>query len=219
MNGIHDMGGMHGFGAIPNIENEEPFHHEWERRMFALNFAAGGLGLWTIDMSRAETEGLPPDEYLRGDDYFRRFLLRLERLAVKNQLAAPDEIEAGTALRPPRPGLVALARERVPVVVAAGSSSMRPAPRDARFAVGDRVKARVLHPRTHTRLPRYARGHVGVVAMNHGVHVYPDQGALGREDPQWLYAVRFDGRDLWGEDAEPGCEVVIDAFEPYLDAA
>ncbi|MGY6251020.1 nitrile hydratase subunit beta [Bosea thiooxidans] len=219
MNGIHDMGGMHGFGPIPDIENEEPFHHEWERRMFALNVAAGGLGLWTIDKVRAEMEALPPAEYLHSDDYFRRFLVRLERLAIKNELVHEDELEAGKALHPPRPSMVALSPERLPGLIAKGNSSMRTATAEARFAVGDRVKARVMNPVTHTRLPRYARGHYGVVTMNHGVHVYPDHSSQGREDPQWLYAVTFQGADIWGEGSEPGCEVVIDAFEPYLDPA
>ncbi|MBD8688360.1 MULTISPECIES: nitrile hydratase subunit beta [unclassified Rhizobium] len=219
MNGIHDMGGMHGFGPIPDIENEEPFHHEWERRIFAVNFAIGGLGLWSIDQVRSEMESLPPDEYLRGDDYFRRFVLRLERLAIKHSLADASEISAGAALHPARTGLSALPPERIPIMAEKGNSSMRPAKTAHRFNIGDRVIARKLNPSTHTRLPRYVRGHPGVVTMVYGVHVYPDHSALGNEDPQWLYAVQFDGRDLWGEGCEPGCEVVVDAFEPYLDPA
>ncbi|WP_142781774.1 nitrile hydratase subunit beta [Agrobacterium sp. T29] len=219
MNGIHDMGGMHGFGPIPDIDNEEPFHHEWERRIFAVNFAAGGLGLWTIDQVRSEMEALPPEEYLRGDDYFRRFVLRLERLAIKHKLASREEISSGKAIHSPRPDMAALTPEKIPVMVAKGNSSVRAATSEARFKVGDHVRARNLNPSTHTRLPRYVRGHTGIVTMIHGVHVYPDHSALGQEDPQWLYAVSFEGRTLWGEGTEPGCDVVIDAFEPYLEPA
>ena len=93
-------------------------------------------------------------------------------------------------------------------MLARGGPVEREAPRPARFAVGDRVRTRVINPRGHTRLPRYARGRVGVVERVHGCHVFPDSNAHGRgEDPQWLYCVRLD-------DA-----VSFDAFEPYLEAA
>ena len=96
----------------------------------------------------------------------------------------------------------------------------RPAPATARFQVGDRVRARNIHPRNHTRLPRYVRGHVGVVERLHGAHVFPDATLLGQgEDPQWLYTIRFDSRELWGTDADPTVKVSIDAFEPYLEPA
>ena len=216
MNGVHDMGGMHGFGAIPNIDDIEPFHHDWERRIFGINFASGGLGLWNIDMVRSEMEATPPDEYLHGDNYFRRFVLRLERLMLKHGLATSDEIKSGKAFYTPRPGMVALLPEKIPALVSKGSSSMRPATSEPRFKNGDHVRARVINPKTHTRLPRYVRGHCGVITINHGVHVFPDSNVLGNEDPQWVYAVRFDGRDVWGEESEPGCEIVIDAFEPCL---
>ena len=78
----------------------------------------------------------------------------------------------------------------------------------------------MINPTTHTRLPRYARGKVGVVEAARGTFVFPDANAHGRgEDPRWLYTVRFTGRELWGEDAEAALAVSIDAWEPYLDAA
>jgi nitrile hydratase len=52
MNGVHDLGGMHGFGPVV-IEPDEPvFHAEWERRTFALTLAMGGWRRWNLDMSR-----------------------------------------------------------------------------------------------------------------------------------------------------------------------
>ena len=82
------------------------------------------------------------------------------------------------------------------------------------------MRARNIHPPTHTRLPRYARGHTGVVERVHGCHVFPDAAATGQgENPQWLYTVRFDGRDLWGADADPTVAVSVEEFEPYLEAA
>ena len=88
----------------------------------------------------------------------------------------------------------------------------------AKFKVGARVRARNMHPATHTRLPRYTRGHVGVIERIHGCHVFPDSAATGAgENPQWLYTVVFDGRELWGPDTDPTIKVSIDAFEPYLE--
>jgi nitrile hydratase subunit beta len=79
------------------------------------------------------------------------------------------------------------------------------------------VRARNIHPKSHTRLPRYARGHVGIVERVYGPHVFPDATVMGQgEDPQWLYTVRFDSRELWGADADPTVKVSIEAFEPYL---
>jgi nitrile hydratase len=80
------------------------------------------------------------------------------------------------------------------------------------------VRARNIHPPTHTRLPRYVRGHAGTVEVVHGCHVFPDSHAHGGgEDAQWLYTVRFDARELWGPDADPAVVVSVDAFEPYLE--
>ena len=82
------------------------------------------------------------------------------------------------------------------------------------------MRTKNIHPTTHTRLPRYARGKVGVVEMCHGCHMYPDSVATDRgDDPQWLYTVVFDSRELWGPDADPTLKISIDAFEPYLDPA
>ena len=39
------------------------------------------------------------------------------------------------------------------------------------------------------------------------------------EDPQWLYTVRFEGRELWGEAADPTLKMSVDAWEPYLERA
>ena len=94
-----------------------------------------------------------------------------------------------------------------------------PDPHHARFKPGDRVRTRNINPPTHTRLPRYARGRVGAVEAVRGCHVFPDSVATGAgEDPQWLYTVVFDARELWG-DADPTLTVSIDAFEPYLEQA
>jgi nitrile hydratase len=102
-------------------------------------------------------------------------------------------------------------------MLARGGPADRSAPRPPRFEPGARVRTKNIHPRTHTRLPRYARGHEGVIERVHGCHVFPDHNALGNEDPQWLYSVRFDAAELFGPDADPRSQVSFDAFEPYLE--
>jgi nitrile hydratase subunit beta len=105
-------------------------------------------------------------------------------------------------------------------MLAKGSSYERPVATPARFAVGDRVRARNMHPTGHTRLPRYVRGHAGTVTHVHGAHVFPDSNAAGQgEAPQWLYTVRFTGRELWGEAADPTVSVSVDAWESYMEPA
>ena len=218
MDGVHDMGGMHGFGTVEPEPNEPVFHAEWEARCLALNRAMGAAGAWTIDEGRAGIEELPPVVYL-SRSYYGKWALRLENMVVKLGFAGADEIAAGHALRPGKPlkrrfDLGAVAR-----TLTRGSFG-RPAQAPARFKIGDRVRTRNIHPPTHTRLPRYARGRVGVIEASRGCHVFPDSVAIGAgEDPQWLYTVLFAGRELWGENADPTLTVSIEAFEPYLEAA
>ena len=218
MDGIHDMGGMHGFGKVEPEKNEPVFHAEWEARCLAINRAMGYTGIWTIDQTRAGIEELPPDVYL-SSSYYKKWALRLENLVVERGLADADEIMAGHALRPGKALKRKLAAADVPNTLTRGSFA-RPSKAPARFAPGDRVRTKNIHPATHTRLPRYARGRVGVVEALRGCHVFPDTAALGKgDDPQWLYTVMFEGRELWGDAAEPSLKISIEAFEPYLEPA
>lgn len=217
-NTIHDMGGMHGFGPVVAEPSEPPFHEAWEGRVLAMQRAMGYTRLWTIDGGRASLETLPPVEYLRSS-YYRRWFLGLEQRLLKFGLVSEDEIAAGHSLRRG----VALNRtiklsdvQKPPI----RGNYERPSRAPARFKVGDAVHTRLLNPTTHTRLPRYARDKIGKVEAIRGCHVYPDTAAItAGDDPEWLYTVVFDGRALWGDAAEPGLTVSIDAFEPYLEPA
>jgi hypothetical protein len=200
VNGAHDMGGAHGFGPVVPEADEPWFHAEWERRVFALVIALGAGGRWNIDASRFARENRPPAEYL-GKTYYELWLAGLERLLA----------ERGYPSEP-------LRAEDVDAMLARGGPASRASDRPARFAAGDRVRTRNIHPHTHTRLPRYARDKVGTVELVHGTHVFPDSNAqFHGEDPQWLYTVRFTARELWGRDDDDS--VSIDAFEPYLEPA
>ncbi len=218
MDGIHDMGGMHGFGKVEPEPDEPVFHAAWEAHCLAINRAMSYAGAFNIDQSRAAIEELPPDVYLTSS-YYRKWALRLENLLVKLGLADADEIQSGHAVHPGKALKRKLNVADVPASLTRGSYA-RPAPAPARFAPGDRVRTKNIHPATHTRLPRYARGHVGVIEAVRGCHVFPDSAALGKtENPQWLYTVLFGGRELWGDNAERSLKISIEAFEPYLEPA
>jgi len=219
MNGVHDMGGMDGFGTVEVEANEPVFHAAWESRVLAMVRAMGAAGAFNIDTSRFYRETLPPEVYL-ASSYYKKWFLGLEDMLLAKGFISKEDIAAGHAVRPSKPltpgKLMADDVERTMVRGKFG----RPAPSPARFKAGDRVRARNMHPLTHTRLPRYVRGHVGLVERDHGCHVFPDTAAQDAgENPQWLYTVVFDGAELWGADGDPTLKVSIDAFEPYLEPA
>jgi nitrile hydratase len=219
MNGVHDMGGMDGFGKVEVEPNEPMFHAEWEARVLAMVRAMGAAGAFNIDASRFYRETLPPQIYLNSS-YYKKWLLGLEDLLVDKGFVAADEIATGHATEPAKPlRRGKFTRDDVDRIMVRGKFG-REATAPAKFKPGDRVRAKNIHPVTHTRLPRYVRGHVGVVERDHGCQVFPDTAATGAgENPQWLYTVVFNAAELWGGDADPTVKISIDAFEPYLEAA
>ena len=217
--GVHDMGGARGFGKVMPEADEPPFHAEWERRAFALTLAMAMPGGWKIDMSRAARESLPPQDYL-SMSYYEIWLAGLEKLMAERGLVLRDEIDAGRMLHPPQPVKRKLAPTDIGQMLYRGAPTERAPTAPARFAVGDPVRARTISPATHTRLPRYVRGHAGVIELVHGCHVFPDSNAIGAgENPQWLYTVCFAGGELWGEGTDTTVKVSVDAWESYLEPA
>jgi nitrile hydratase beta subunit len=219
MNGAQDLGGMQSFGPVVAEPDEPVFHAEWERRVLALTIAMAATGRWNIDMSRAARESLPPAQYL-SSSYYQIWFEGLCKLLVACGLATRDEIAAGHSQAAAAPVPRVLPASEVRAVLSRGSPAARPpqdAERAARFAIGDSVRTRVLHPFTHTRLPRYCRGKRGHIVAVHGTHVFPDTNALGEgEQPHWLYTVRFDAHELWGEHTS-ATSVCVDCWEPYLE--
>jgi nitrile hydratase len=214
VNGAHDMGGNQGFGPIEREADEPAFHAEWERRAFALTLAMGATGQWNLDQSRFAREDREPADYL-SRTYYEIWEAGLVRLLEERGLLSEEEIQAGHAIDTAREVRRLAAEDVEPLLTRGGGVEREPAG-EPRFAVGDRVRARNTHPLTHTRLPRYVRGHVGTIERVHGAHVYPDVHAVtGEEDPQWLYTVRFTARELWG--SEENASITVDAWEPYLE--
>ena len=191
MNGVHDMGGMHGMGPIQIEKNEPVFHEPWEGRVFALRRAMGAWGKWNIDSSRHEVELVPAAEYLRLSYYARQFAAFLEML-VKSDLVTRSEIQSGIPAEGRPKATPVLTVEKAEQLVAQGVSTRRAVEVAPRFRIGQCVRARNTHPLGHTRLPRYARGKTGTIDRDHGVFVFPDTNAhfLG-ERPQHVYSVRF----------------------------
>lgn len=223
MNGVHDMGGLQGFGPVQPEAHEPLFHAPWERRALGLTLAMGATGQWNIDLARSARESLPPAVYL-ASSYYEIWIRALEQLMLQRGLVRADELQRGEPVDVPRPLPRVLQRDDVDAALRRGSPATRAGATPARFAVGDRVRALNMHPRGHTRLPRYVRGHVGTVTLVHGCHVFADRHAATApgqpfdDRPEWLYTVAFDGAELWGASAEPGSCISVDAWEPYLEA-
>ena len=219
MNGPHDLGGQMGFGPVAPEPDEPYFHAGWERRALGVTLCAGALGAWTLDESRHARESLHPADYY-SSSYYEIWIKALERLLARHGFVSAAELETGEA----SPGGAApkrvLKAADVPAVLARGGPCDRPVEAAPRFAAGQRVRTRNMHPAGHTRLPRYARGRTGVVETVHEGFVFPDTNAHGMgEQPQRVYTVVFDGRELWGDAADPSLTVSIDAWESYLEPA
>ncbi len=219
MNGAQDMGGMHGFGPVQPEANEPVFHAEWEKRAFALTLAMAMPGQWNIDASRFARENRNPAEYL-SMSYYQIWFAALETMLKERELVSNDEIAAGHAIGSPKPVKRTLTPGDVLKVLHRGGPTERETNTAAQFKAGDRVRAKNINPVTHTRLPRYVRGHIGTIERVIGCHVFPDSNATGAgENPQWLYTVRFAGSELWGPNGDPTTAVSVDAWEPYLEPA
>jgi len=218
VNGVHDMGGMHGMGPVVIEKDEAVFHASWEARVYALQRASSFHGRWNTDMSRFSRERMPPAAYLAAS-YYERWLFGLQTLLVEEGLVTAQELASGRAST--KAGEAVVLRESDVAARMRGRSSARVAAKlPSRFKPGDSVIARRVNPVGHTRLPRYVRGRRGTVHIDHGVFIFPDTSAMSREPkPQHCYSVRFDARELWGPQVAARDSVYLDLFDDYLDAA
>jgi nitrile hydratase subunit beta len=217
MNGVHDMGGMHGFGPVQREENEPVFHSPVEGRIYALSQAIRAWRRTNIDASRHWLESMRPADYLRSS-YYERWGERILDTAVKQGFVTTKELETGKADPNAQKVKPALTADMTTRFVNRGIASSQDQSAQPRFRVGQKVRARNFQPTGHTRLPRYARGKVGRIVRDHGVYIFPDTNAhdLG-EKRQHVYLVQFTARELWGEDASPKDFVHIDMWDDYLE--
>ena len=222
MDGIHDLGGMHGFGAVVVPGGEVSFHERWEARVFALLLLVELERLGARPGGRATREEMGPVDYLAAS-YYERWLWSAEQGLLRKGTIAAGEVEhmmerlaAGgpepLAHRDPEQAARAVEwlREVVP---------MQPATRP-RFVPGQDVRVRRMHPAGHTRCPRYVRGALGVVERVRGADELPDLAVYGRGAPvEAVYAVAFRSDELWGRGEEPLWTVALDLWESYLEEA
>jgi len=213
MNGVHDMGGMHGFGPVVREQDEPVWHAPWEARVYALARASMIPGL------RQQIERMPAADYLRVS-YYEKWLYALVENAIRLGLITPQEAATGRADPSSPKAVPKLTADQVEAMMQRGRLSTRDVERQPVFQLGDTVRTRNIHPATHTRLPRFARDKPGVIVRLHGAHVFPDTNALSQgENAQPLYTVEFRARDLWGEAANPRDTVRMDLWEDYLAPA
>ena len=223
MNGVHDMGGMHGFGPIDPEPNEPVFHDD-----------LGGAGsmrsprpsarsaTWTLDADRHATE---TDR--TGDDLSQRLLLRkvvhsaMHTLLLAGGYANETELATGNMEMPAKPVEGVLRADRVedyvhnvPGIPARLKAIPPVSPSASRSAPATSIRT------GHTRLPRYVRGHVGTRSTGFTAATFSPTAMpmVEGEQPQWLYSVRFSAAELWGDrPAGSDRDLFIDLWEPYLD--
>lgn len=218
MNGVHDMGGMHGMGPIGHDPDQPIFHEPWEGRVWAISRAVGpwGRGIWRN--FRFELELIPPADYLRMPYYERWFTVIVNRL-LRSGYITREELASGkadpSAQRPALPPVPPRPRGAIP-----GTTRLDLKIR-ARYRTGQQVRARNVNPEGHIRLPRYVRGKRGVVISDHGVWALQDTDAAGASlgGPQHVYTVRFSARELWGAAASPRDWINVDVWEDYIERA
>jgi nitrile hydratase beta subunit len=211
MNGVHDLGGMQGFGPVEREINEPPFHEAWEGRTFGILNLAGATGLYNVDEIRHAIERMGAVEYL-STPYYVHWIHAIEDLMAAKGVTAASETLPG--LNP------ALPKEMVATALATGVSCRIEVDTPPRFQPGDKVVAKNINPPTHTRLPRYIRGKTGVVQVRQGGFAFADTRAHGLgEKPQHVYSVRFSARELWGPEASANDAVYIDLWDDYIDPA
>jgi nitrile hydratase len=222
MDGVHDMGGMHGFGRVVQPGGELPYHERWEPRVFAIHLLLGLERLGAGPGGRAVREEMDPAHYLAAS-YYERWLYSAEQRLLRRRTIAPGDVEgmlerlmSGEAMPQHRDAAMAermleSLRTRTP---------MDPPPEEARFDTGQRVRVKRMHPPGHTRCPRYVRGAVGVVEAVRGADRLPDRAVYGEKvagEP--VYSVAFSSEELWGPSDESAWTVSLDLWDSYLEPA
>lgn len=220
MDGVHDMGGMHGFGAVVEPSGELAYHERWEPRVFAIQMLVGIEGLGAGPGGRPVREEMEPAEYLAAS-YYERWLFSAEQRLLRKGTIAPgdvermmDRLEAGESVPTHHDAAMV---ERVMADLRA-ADPMDPAPEAVRFAAGQRVRVKRMHPAGHTRCPRYVRGATGLVEGVRGADRLPDRAVYGESvAPEPVYSVAFRSQDLWGPSEETAWTLLLDMWDSYLE--
>ncbi len=212
MNGIHDMGGMDGFGQV-RPQDSEAFHELWEKQIFVANRLVRTEGL------NVSVYSMNPVDYLSWG-YFGRSLHSLERKALRTGLVTEEELKNPEGRLARVEGFPVIRAEEVEARFRTRRGSRIQVEVPPKFQVGERLMVKNYHKIGSNRHQRYFRGRQGQVHRDRGVWPFPDRLAHGLEDkPQHCYSVRFAATELWGSRADPKDVVYADLFDDYLEAA
>jgi nitrile hydratase subunit beta len=222
VDGVHDMGGMHGFGPAAATDGDVPYHEGWEPRVFAIQMLIAVEGLGAGPGGRPTREEMEPAEYLAAS-YYERWLFSAERRLQRKGTIEPGEVErmmerleGGESMPTHRDAAMA---DRILDWLRATNPMPKP-PEEPRFAAGQRVRVKRMHPAGHTRCPRYVRGAVGVIEGVRGADRLPDRAVYGEDVvPEPVYAVAFRSSDLWGPSEDASWTVSLDMYDSYLEPA
>ena len=218
MDGVHDLGGQQNHGRIAVRDDDAPFRHDWEWRMWAIARAIARPSDWNVDKFRFTRELLQPTEYLERS-YFDQWYTAYAAMLLGSGLATAEELSTGKSTERAPASLKPMSVADVAKLNNVSMRFDRPYRDNPRFSVGQRVRAALSGSVGHTRVPRYVRGHAGVVRSHHGAHVVPDESAAGREVAEPLYAVTFMLADLFPERSGSADRVSLDLWERYLEPA
>lgn len=213
MDGPHDIGGKEGYGAI-EIDSP-PFREVWEARQWALSKNVPLPG-GTIDWWRHGIENMDPATYA-SQPYFGKWCLNEIAHRIDQGVFTLQEILSATPATRIDPPAAPLDDDGVLERLRTNNRDFRVDMQQApAFALGDTIRTRATPVPGHTRLPAYARGHVGTIIAQHGGHLYADAGARGEHIGAHLYTVEFTAHELWGNDDRD--TICLDLWEPYLEA-
>jgi nitrile hydratase subunit beta len=225
MNGIHDMGGLHGFGKVEIEPNEPVFHGRWEGRVYAMTQVLDAKGIYNLDEHRHEIELMDAASYLT-DGYYGRWLFAMESILTRKGVISRDEVDERVAdLEENKQSRPVETKERnwplpdeLRIPWGAWRKDMAVSPK---FQVGDRVTVKNHQPAGHTRLTHFVRSKTGIVTIvNAQAWVLPDTRAHNAgENLQPVYNVTFSATEIWGDAAESNVEIKVDLSEDYLDRA
>jgi nitrile hydratase beta subunit len=225
MNGGHDLGGVQGLGRVEREENEPVFHSPWEKSVFGMLWATFGTGIYNLDEVRHGIERMHPVQYLTSR-YYEHWLYTMEKNLIAKGYVTEEELDARTRQFLDNPDAPVPRKYNPELAESLAKLAYQGAPRSRHvdttplFRVGDRVVARNINATGHTRLARYIRGKRGVIEHVYDAYVFPDTNAHGRgESPQYVYRVRFEAHELWGDTAESNQIVYVDLWESYLQPA
>jgi nitrile hydratase subunit beta len=174
MDGIHDVGGEQGFGRVEPTAEEPPFKQDWEARLVGIFRTITRLreADWNPDKFRFTREQLPPEEYLTRP-YFDQWYRTYAAMLLGSGLVTAEELATGRSTQSVPTFHKPMSAADVATASKATERFDRPYAGERRFAVGDRVRAVLRAQPGHTRLPRYVRGHVGMVVAAHGAQLFP----------------------------------------------